>query len=283
MSKILACTDGSLYAPSIYKHAAWASKRIDSPVVVLHMLNPHHEHPPTADYSGSIGFGAKSALLEELVELEAANARIAQKRGQAILEDAESVLRAEGIEQATCMQKHGKLSDEIVTYEDGADLIVLGKRGNNANFEKGHLGTNLERVIRSCHHPVLVAAREFIEPKNFLLAYDGGVSAEKAIEYVSQQPLLKGLDCHLITVSGDSATRQRHLAAVEKLKAAGYPVESYLFDGSPEDVIIETAQKKSIDLVVMGAFGHSKIRQLIVGSTTTSIIRSIHKPVLLFR
>jgi nucleotide-binding universal stress UspA family protein len=283
MSKILACTDGSLYAPSIYKHAAWASKRIDSPVQVLHMLNPHHETPLNSDYSGSIGFGAKSALLDELVELEAANARIAQKRGQAILEDAEMVLKAEGLENVSTMQKHGKLSDEIVAYEDGADLIVLGKRGNNANFEKGHLGTNLERVIRSCHHPVLVTSREFDEPKNFLLAYDGGSSAEKAIEYAVKNTLLKGMFCHLITLSHDSAIIEKHKAAVKKLETAGYEVESYLFDGSVEEAITDTVIKKSIDLVVMGAFGHSKIRQLFVGSTTSSIIRAIHKPVLLFR
>lgn len=283
MSTILACTDGSLYSPSVYHHAAWAAKRMASSVQVLHMLNPHHEDPKTNDFSGSIGFGAKSALLEELVELEAANARIAQKRGQAILEDAEIVLKEAGVALVETMQKHGKLSDEIATYEDAADLVVLGKRGNNADFEKGHLGTNLERVIRCCHHPVLVASREFVEPKNFLLAYDGGKSAQKALEYILREPLLKKLECHLITAGNTESLKAANAKATEQLKAAGIQAKSEVLPGAPEIVLVEYVKRIPVDLVVMGAYGHSKIRQMIVGSTTSDIIRSVHHPVLLFR
>jgi len=39
----------------------------------------------------------------------------------------------------------------------------------------------------------------------------------------------------------------------------------------------------AIDLLLMGAYGHSRIRNLIIGSTTTSMIRSCKIPVLLFR
>ena len=283
MSTILACTDGSLYSPSVYKHAAWAAKRMDAGVQVLHMLNPHHEEPKTHDFSGSIGFGAKSALLEELVELEAANARIAQKRGQAILDDAESVLRDEGLSQIESMQKHGKLSDEISTYEDRADLVVIGKRGNNADFEKGHLGTNLERVIRSCQHPVLVASREFAEPTNFMLAYDGGKSAKKALEYICQNSLLKGLKCYLVSVGSADAFQASNQEAAAKLEAAGFTVDASVLPGAPEEVLVEFVDRIPVDLLVMGAYGHSHIRNLIVGSTTTNIIRSVHHPVLLFR
>jgi nucleotide-binding universal stress UspA family protein len=283
MSKILACTDGSLYSPSVYKHTAWAAKRMDATVEVLHMLNPHHEKPVKSDYSGSIGFGAKSALLDELVELEAANARIAQKRGQAILEDAETVLRAEGLERIETMQKHGKLSDEIGTYESGADLVVIGKRGNNADFEKGHLGSNLERVIRSCQHPVLVASREFKQPDNFLLAYDGGKSAQLALDYLIEEPLLRGLKCHLVSVGNAKDFQKQNEAAATKLQDAGIEVEAAIIPGSPEEGLVEFVNSHSVDLVMMGAYGHSQIRQMIVGSTTTRIMRAVRHPVLLFR
>lgn len=283
MKKILTCTDGSLYSPSVYKHTAWAAKRMDALVEVLHMLNPHHEKPVKSDYSGSIGFGAKSALLEELVELEAANARIAQKRGQAILQDAEAVLRSEGLNHIDTMQKHGKLSDEIGTYESGADLVVIGKRGNNADFEKGHLGTNLERVIRSCHHPVLVASSEFKEPGNFMLAYDGGKSAQLALDYLIEEPLLGGLKCFLVSVGNARDIQNRNEAAATKLENAGIDVEAMVLSGSPEEALVGFVKSHPVDLVMMGAYGHSQIRQMIVGSTTTRIIRAVRNPVLLFR
>lgn len=284
MPNILACTDGSIYAPSVYGHAAWASKQLSASVHVLHMLNPHHEDPVKTDLSGSMGFNARQNLLEELVELEAAKAKVAVKRGEAILEDAEEQLRKAGVQQIQADQKHGKLSDSIASYERDADLVVIGKRGNNADFEKGHLGTNLERVIRGCRHPVLVAAREFKPMNSFMLAFDGGASALKAIDFAIEQPLLKGMRCYLLYVGSGNAKIEAALAeASAKLQAAGYEVTIEQREGEPEKVIEGVVAQDHIDLLVMGAYGHSPIRQLIVGSTTTTMIRSVKLPVLLFR
>jgi nucleotide-binding universal stress UspA family protein len=282
---ILACTDGSLYSTSVYQHAAWASKQMaHASVHVLHMLNPHHETPIKANYSGSMGVGARTALLNELVELEAARAKIAQKRGQAILEDAEAALKAEGIEQVKADQKHGKLSEEIQNYERDADLVVIGKRGNNADFEKGHLGSNLERVIRSCKHPVLVASRAFAPLNTFVLAFDGGESARKAVDYVAANSLLQGMHCYLLYVGTGNAKVEAALTeAKSKLTTGGYEVTIEHRDGEPEKVIGEVVSHDHIDLLVMGAYAHSHIRHMIVGSTTSAMIREVKIPVLLFR
>lgn len=54
-------------------------------------------------------------------------------------------------------------------------------------------------------------------------------------------------------------------------------------DGNAEEVIARKVDDAGIDLLVMGAYGHSRIRALIIGSTTTALIRSCKVPVLLFR
>jgi nucleotide-binding universal stress UspA family protein len=283
---ILACTDGSQhYSTSVYDHAAWASRQMGGASIhVLHMLNPHHEEPQKLNYSGSMGVGARTALLNELVELEATKARIAQKRGRAILEDASTHLKAAGVAEIRAEQWHGKLSDEIANYERDADLVVIGKRGNNANFEKGHLGSNLERVVRVCQHPVLVASRAYDEIKNFVLAFDGGVSAKKAVHYLANQPLLKGTSACLLYVGSGNAKVEAALAEAEAtLREAGYEVTIEQRDGEPEKIIGEVVAQDGINLLVMGAYGHSSIRQMIVGSTTSAMIRTVKIPVLLFR
>ncbi|MGZ0654131.1 universal stress protein [Coraliomargarita sp. W4R53] len=285
MPNILACTDGSLYSPSVYDHAAWASRQMNGASIhVIHMLNPHHETPATANYSGCIGLGSRKALLDELVALEAAKAKIAQKRGQAILEDATTHLKEAGASEVVANQWHGKLSDEITKYERTADLVVIGKRGNNADFEKGHLGSNLERVVRSCQHPVLVASRAYDKMDTFVLAFDGGSSAKKAVQYIAQEPLLKGMHAYLLYVGSGNAKIEAALAEAEStLRTAGYEVTIEQRDGNPEKIIGEIVAQDHIDLLVMGAYGHSTIRQLIVGSTTTAMIRTVKIPVLLFR
>ena len=251
---------------------------------VLHMLNPHHEEPAKLNYSGSMGVGARTALLNELVELEAAKAKIAQKRGQAILEDANTHLKDAGVVDVVADQWHGKLSDEIAKYERDADLVVIGKRGNNADFEKGHLGSNLERVVRSCQHPVLVSSRAFEKMDNFVLAFDGGKSAQKAVDYAANEALLKGMHCYLLYVGSGNAKIEAALAAAKtQLETAGFEVSIEQRDGEPEKMIGDVVAQDHINLLVMGAYGHSSIRQLIVGSTTSEMIRTVKIPVLLFR
>jgi len=284
MSNILACTDGSIYSTSVYHHTAWAAKQMSAAVHVLHMLDPHHEDPVKADHSGSLNLGARTALLEEIVELEAQRAKVARKRGEAILENATAQLQAAGITQIVADQKHGRLSDSIDNYERDADLVIIGKRGNHADFAAGHIGHNLERVVRSCKHPVLVASRAFSKMERFVLAFDGGKSSLKAIQYVANNPLLKGMQCHLLSVGKDNDKLGDALElARTQLQAAGFETSAEVRDGEPDKVIAEVVDQAHIDLLVMGAYGHSQIRHLIVGSTTTAMIRTVTIPVLLFR
>jgi nucleotide-binding universal stress UspA family protein len=284
MPNILACTDGSIYASSVYNHTAWAAAKMSASVHVLHMLNPHHEDPVKTDRSGSIGLGAKSALLAEIVELEATRAKVARKHGEAILEDATAQLTAAGVPEIVADQKHGRLSDSIDSYERDADLVVIGKRGNHADFATGHIGHNLERVVRSCQHPVLVTSREFTKMDSFVLAFDGGSSSKKAVEYAASNPLLKGMKCHLLSIGKGNAKLEAALNdAKQTLSDAGFDVSAEIRDGEPDKVIGEAVAQDHIDLLVMGAYGHSHIRHLIVGSTTTAMIRTVKIPVLLFR
>ena len=284
MPNILACTDGSIYASSVYNHTAWAAAKMSASVHVLHMLNPHHEDPVKSDTSGSIGLGAKSALLSEIVELEAARAKVARKHGEVILADATAQLTAAGVQEVVADQKHGRLSDSIDSYERDADLVVIGKRGNHADFATGHIGHNLERVVRSCKHPVLVASREFTKIESFVLALDGGAGSKKAVEYAASNPLRRGMKCHLLSIGKGNAKLEAALNQAEQtLSAAGFDVTAEIRDGEPDKVIAEAVEQDHIDLLVMGAYGHSHIRHLIVGSTTTAMIRTVKIPVLLFR
>jgi nucleotide-binding universal stress UspA family protein len=57
----------------------------------------------------------------------------------------------------------------------------------------------------------------------------------------------------------------------------------FLADGSPASVIAAEVKSSGIDLLVMGAYGHSQIREFFVGSTTTKLLRNTPVSVLMFR
>ncbi len=280
MATILACTDGSLYGKSIYEHAAWVAGRLGAGVKVLHAIE-RDEAPANDDLSGNLGFHANTELLEELTKLDEAHARVARLRGKAILEDAEKQLQGLTV---TTVQRHGALVDSIVEFESESSLLVLGKRGEHADFSKGHLGSNLERIVRSAKIPVLVAAREFKHVERFTVAFDGGSSVLKAINYLCTQPLLKEAECDLIAIGKPDSDLARSLeGSATALRGAGYTVEAQILPGDPEDIISAKVKDTGSDLLVMGAYGHSRIREFILGSTTTALIRTCHVPVLLFR
>ncbi|WP_137181174.1 universal stress protein [Roseomonas sp. AR75] len=282
MSRILACTDGSVYAASIYDHAAWAAQRLGGATVqVLHVLDRAVSGPP-ADHSGAIGFDASEELLRELAEVDAARGRVALRRARALLDDAERRLRAAGVGQVTLTQRHGSVVETVTEFEAGADLVVIGKRGEAADFDKGHLGANLERVVRASALPVLVAARAFRPIARVLIAYDGGAAALKAIDYAVRQKLLKGLECHLVTVAPQAAAPKLDRPA-ELLRGGGLQVVTEVLHGEPEGAIAAYVGAAGIDLLAMGAYGHSRIRTLLVGSTTTALLRACRVPVLVFR
>jgi len=184
----------------------------------------------------------------------------------------------------TTEQRHGSLVENIEELEFSADLVVMGKRGESAALAKSHLGSNLERVIRASIRPVLVASQFFDPISNFLIAYDGGPSVEKAVRFAIEQPLLRGLTCHLLRAGRIDANAEWFLQeTASKLRAAGYEVSAHTTPGNPEQVITDIIKRESIGLLVMGAYGHSRIRQFIVGSTTSEMVRTSRIPVLLFR
>lgn len=280
MPTIIACTDGSLYAPSIYQHAAWAADRSGAGVHVLHLIE-RNDLPGASDLSGSIGFDANAELLAELAAADEAYARLARLRGKAILDDATRQL---GDIETRVTQRHGSLVEALADFEDTASLIVIGKRGEHADFAKGHLGSNLERVVRSATIPVLVAARAFTPIRRFLLAFDGGASALKAVDHAAADPLLRGLECHLLAVGKPDSELATDLAgAAAQLETAGFSVSPTLLPGNADEVIAAEVARLEIDLLVMGAYGHSRVRRFILGSTTTTLIRTCQVPLLLFR
>ena len=71
--------------------------------------------------------------------------------------------------------------------------------------------------------------------------------------------------------------------AAAVLKGGGYDVTTEIAEGQPEKEIADRAEAHDFDLLVMGAYGHSRIRSLLIGSTTTEMIRACKVPVLLFR
>ena len=104
------------------------------------------------------------------------------------------------------------------------------------------------------------------------------------VEAVARSPLLKELRCEVVMVGDETAIEREHLEwAKTSLSGAGLDVQVAVVAGEPETVLPHFLKAHSVDLLVIGAYGHSRIRQLIVGSITTTLLRTSPVPVLVLR
>ncbi|MVA54539.1 universal stress protein [Agrobacterium vitis] len=284
MIKIIGLIDGSIYAQSVCDHIAWIAGRSEVSVDILHVIGRRDLSTEPVNLSGNIGLGARTALLAELAELDAQKARTAQHRGRLLLEEAKARLQAVGIDSVNTMLRNGDLAETLQELEESADLIVIGKRGEGADFAQLHLGSNLERVVRSSHKMIAIASRAFKPIRKVLIAYDGGAMAMKAVDYISGNPMFAGLSIKLVTVGDDTPeARQALIEGKLRFTDAGVPVESAIVAGQPDKAISDIVEREAYDLLMMGAYSHSRLRALFIGSTTTEMIRACKVPVLIFR
>ncbi|WP_019953398.1 universal stress protein [Yoonia vestfoldensis] len=281
--KIVAFIDGSIYSQSVCHHAAWIADRTGAAVELIHVLGPR-DTSGTRDHSGAIALGARTALLQELADLDAQRSKLMSHRGRAILDDARAILETDGVTDINTRLRHGDVVEAVAEVEDDARVIIVGKRGEEADFAKGHLGSNLERIVRTSTRPVFVASRAFKPIRKVLVAYDGGASAMKAVDHIARSPLFQGLSIHVVTVGTAAAEVKKGLDdAKAMLKAAGLEAETSVLPGQPERALADLVEKEHFDMLVMGAYGHSRIRRLVIGSTTTAMIRACKVPVVLMR
>ncbi|MBD2395288.1 universal stress protein [Cyanobacterium aponinum UTEX 3221] len=287
MKNILVCTDGSIIAKNIYHYGAWFAKRLNAQINVLSVTDIRSQKVvSTGNFSGAIGLGASEDLLEKLVELEHHKAQLNHEKSKLILKTAKEILQAEGVINVNLISKKGFLVDTLHEFEGNNDLIVLGKRGENAEFASKHLGGNVERIIRSSHKPCLVVPLQFKPIERLLFAYDDSASCQKLLQFITSSPIFQGLELHLVTVTKDKKDQKAHVNLMkgqELATLAGFNPICLLIEGHPEEAIASYISENDISMLLMGAYGHNRIRQLVIGSTTIQILRSTQIPVFVFR
>ena len=282
MPALLTCADGSAYAPSLYQYTAWAAARLAAIVEVLHVYPPAVPfYIPPVNFMGDPSMGSASLALPELTAISEAQEQEARSAALALLNDAAAALRTAGVHDVELTALAGTLPEVIADWEKPLDLLLLGKRGESSSAQQKTLGSQLETVIRHSKQPVLVASHDFRPIRRFLISFDDSPSAHAALRHVVESPLLRGLPCDLV-MAGDPTEENR--AALESARAflqtGGFEAEEFLMQGDPETVSAWEIASNQIDLLVMGAYSHSRFLQFFIGSTTTEMIRRCRVPVL---
>jgi nucleotide-binding universal stress UspA family protein len=182
--------------------------------------------------------------------------------------------------------REGDLTETIVALARLHDLVVLGQPDPDVT---GNM-VRPEEVILAAGRPVLLVpyAGEFaVLGRNVLVAWNGTREAARALH--DAMFLLEAAET--VTVlevdrpGGDTGIEDRAaadvVAALERRGVAA-GAETTVSDGTPvADIILSAAADRSADLVVMGAWGHSRLREFVLGGVSRSILAEMTVPVLM--
>lgn len=283
MTHVMACIDNSQSSLAVCDYAAWAAQKLDAPLTLLHVLD-EEKYPAAADLSGNIGLGSREHLLEELATLDAQRARLALEQGQHTLEKAWERTVIAGTAFPEMKQRHCHLVESLSELEKEIRLLVIGRVGEDSTRGAQSLGSQIEAVVRTIHRPILVTASSYKKPEKVMLAFDGSPTAYKTVEMLAASQLCEGLPIYLVMVGTDSGDNREALdKARSMLLTSGFVVHAEIRQGEVELALHAYQAEHAIVLLVMGAYGHSRIRQFLVGSTTTTMLRTATMPVLLLR
>ena len=275
IKRILVPTDGSEAAMIGARYAAALAHRTGASLLGVHVVDVKLlEGPFLRDISASLGTAPYINYQNNI-------ASILEERGAVALAALERVAQEAGVPVET-VQVTGIVSRSIVEKSELADVIVMGRGGEHNEWLEGFIGSTTQAVIRRSGQPVLVTGQDTPGFERMVVAYDGSKHARAALKTAAAICTDFGMVLHLLVV-GDERMEEVKQEASQYLEAHKLLVEFVRRDGDPGEVIVGYAAECKADLLVMGAYGHIKMRELFVGSATSYAINNTPCPVLLAR
>ena len=277
IKSILIPTDGSVSSQTALDYGLYFAKLFRAEITGLNVVDIRSlEGPLLSDISGSLGFTPFQNYFPKFQ-------KILEDRGNVILDGFKNKC-AEKSFQPKLKRMSGVIANVIAEEAKRVDLVVIAQRGEHEQWSTGLLGSTTDSVVRKSPRPVLVTPSTFREIKNVLVAYDGSTEANKALKTACEHFSDKEIQFQIVFITDDEQ-KQRKLTDEVNEFVSPYQVEYNIkcLEGDAGKEILSYSDQTKTDLIVMGAFSHSRLRDLILGGTTAFIIRNATIPVLLER
>jgi len=279
IQNILIPTDGSDYGKTAIAYGVYFARKLNAQLTGLHVVDIRLIRGPVfTDISGSIGLPPYQEFLPAIESgLDA--------KADAILQDFRGQCDAAGVHPET-VKVTGVIDETII--EEGrkcCDWILLAQRGEHFHINGGAiLGSTAQSVVRRSGKPVLVTPEHFREIKSMAIAYDGSAPSHRALKLAAELSKQAAWPLSVVMVTADRTSGKDISKKAEALLSA-FEMDSAatILTGKEDKALLKFIREGTVELLVMGAYGHNRLRELLVGSTTSSVIRKSTIPVLLTR
>jgi nucleotide-binding universal stress UspA family protein len=278
MRKILIPTDGSANSLTALEYGIYIARKIEASLTGLYVIDVNLiQGPMLTDISGSVGMPPYDGFFEAIETSLNEKADFSLK---AFLERCKKSRTDAEIKKVI-----GKISQIIIEEAQNADLILMAKKGEHFHLKEGGLlGSVAEAVVRNSGKPVMITPENFLEIESMGLAYDGSEPAKKALKLSLE---LSEQNAWPLTAVIISPNNQKTVTLSDEIESAAEPFNVdcavIVLTGKEAEEILKFIKEGAVELMVMGAFGHNRLRSLLMGSTTSQVIQKSCIPVLLTR
>jgi nucleotide-binding universal stress UspA family protein len=268
MQHILIGLDGSEYNESVLQYGLWCAQSFHSALHGLHVVDiVQVESPLLHDLAGAIG----AAPLYNLTTQMRQNLTL---RGEQLLQQ---FRQACANAQVTAVPHlvTGVVPTEILSLAENMDLVILGRGGLHTGLSKSLLGSVTETVTRRSGKPVLVTPLQYYLPHKPLLATDGSPSAQAALHYAAGFVKALNVPLQVLHCTAEASSGQEILQEAQaRLIELGVTCQTELYVGKVPEGLVEYMLAHGHDILFMGAFGHTRIVEWVLGSTTQYLLRT---------
>jgi nucleotide-binding universal stress UspA family protein len=274
VKSILALADGGAGTEATLSMALLVAKRFESHLDVLHVRADAETMVPI------VGEGMSGAMVEQVLD---AMVKSIEARASAALAAYQHVFGTGsglGAGSVSWREATGREPEATAAAARLADLTILGRPDT---AEEAPMAATIDAALFDTGRPVLVAppAAPATVGKSVVLAWNGSAQSARAV--AAALPFLKKAEQVTIAVGGGEDSRAPAAGLVLYLERHGIraAVDGFEVGHSIGKAILDHAGRRSADLLVMGAYGHSRLREMILGGATREVLAGATIPVLM--
>ena len=277
IKKILVPLTGHVPSRETLRAGLDLAQRFGAATVVAHV---HQDPALSVAYAGAgaagIGAGAGMEMIIEAAESEAAER---ERRARALFDEL-----AAGREGSTFHVATGAEADLLAAWARLSDIVLFPRPGEGVSSSTER---DIETVLFESGRPIYLVPPDAVtaveHPDTVVVAWNDSPEAARAVK--AAMPFLEGAQRVIVLAVGDAAPTE----VAGYLSAHGVTVQPLavqaesggLFDDPTGSIILNTCAEQGAGLLVMGAFTHMRIRQMVIAGATRTVMSQSPIPVLM--
>ena len=275
---VIACLDCPNHLQAVLDASLWAAKNLQTPVGLLHAA-PTIQHKEAMDYSGCLVADDGSHLLNQLtLEEKDSNGKL-RDQGRLLLKQAHNYCeqnQGRYKHQIYYLHRHASIAESLDYVDESAQLVVIGHQVTCKD--------TLSHLIRASRCPALVTHDTFKAPKTALFGFDNRPTCHALLDWLCSTSLVRNLNLHVVMVGEQTERNKEALReAYARLTQSGVSCKKALIEGRDVTAALMFYQQQhELEMLITGAFGESRLHELLHGSNTRKLLKASRTPYLLY-